>query len=75
MTPIGIGITLISYTVGVWGYCLVRGYNVKFTQLFATTWPAAGSSSSATQGATPGTTPGAANPPPPAASSGPAPRG
>lgn len=39
MIPIGVGITFAAYTVGIWGYCLVRGYNVKFTQLFATTWP------------------------------------
>lgn len=42
MIPIGVGITFAAYTVGIWGYCLVRGYNVKFTQLFKATWPAAG---------------------------------
>lgn len=41
MIPIGVGITFLAYTTGIWGYCLVRGYNVKFTQLFKTTWPGA----------------------------------
>ena len=39
MVPIGMVIVWISYTTGIWGYCLVRGYNVKFTQLFGATWP------------------------------------
>jgi hypothetical protein len=39
MVPIGMAIMWLSYTTGMWGYCLVRGYNVKFTQLFGTTWP------------------------------------
>ena len=33
------GIVWAGYTVGIWGYCLVRGYNVPFTMLFKTTWP------------------------------------
>lgn len=48
MIPIGVGLVWLSYTTGIWGYCLVRGYNVKFTQLFAATWPANKGSSLAT---------------------------
>jgi hypothetical protein len=44
MIPIGVGIVFLSYTTGLWGYCLIRGYNVKFTQLFASTWPGANTS-------------------------------
>jgi len=39
MIPVGVGIVFLAYTAGMWGYCLVRGLNVKFTQLFAATWP------------------------------------
>ena len=39
MIPVGLGLVWAGYTLGVWGYCLVRGYNVTFTQLFANVWP------------------------------------
>lgn len=39
MTAIGMGLAFGAYTLGLWGYCLVRGYNVPFTALFAQTWP------------------------------------
>lgn len=45
MTPIGVGIAFLGYTVAIWGYCLIRGYDVRFTQTFAATWPGGGSSS------------------------------
>lgn len=38
MIAIGLGVLWGGYTVGIWGYCLVRGYNVPFTQLFGSTW-------------------------------------
>ena len=41
MIPIGVAVVWLSYTTGIWSYCLVRGYNVKFTQLFKATWPKA----------------------------------
>jgi hypothetical protein len=52
MIPIGVGVVFLAYTTGIWGFCLVRGYNVKFTQLFGSAWPnaAAGSGSSTSQG-------------------------
>jgi hypothetical protein len=40
MIPIGVGVVWLAYTTGIWGYCLVRGYNVTFRQLFSPTWPA-----------------------------------
>lgn len=35
---IGLGVLLGGYTIGIWGYCLVNGYNVPFMQLFGNTW-------------------------------------
>ena len=39
MIAIGLGLAWAGYTVGIWGYCLVRGYDVTFMQLFKGTWP------------------------------------
>ena len=33
MPAIGIGVTWLGWAVSLYGYCLVRGYNVKFTDL------------------------------------------
>jgi hypothetical protein len=41
VTGIGIGLAFGAYTLGLWGYCLIRGYNVPFTSMFGQTWPAA----------------------------------
>lgn len=41
MIPIGLGLAWAGYTVGIWGYCMVRGYDVTFAQCFKVTWPAA----------------------------------
>lgn len=41
MVAIGMGLVFTAYAVGMWGYCLVRGYNVTFAQVFAPTWPGA----------------------------------
>ena len=68
MIPVGVGIVFLAYTTGIWVFCLVRGYNVKFTQLFSATWP--GSTT-----AKPGTVTSTSAPPPPRAGAGPAPRG
>lgn len=43
MTGIGIGIIVAAYSVGVWGYCLVKGYDISYFALWRTTppkWPA-----------------------------------
>jgi hypothetical protein len=39
MTPIGMGLTFAAYTLGLWGYCLTRSYDVPFSALFKPTWP------------------------------------
>lgn len=33
------GLAFAAYTLGLFGYCLVRGYNVPFTSMFGQTWP------------------------------------
>lgn len=40
MVAIGMGLVFIGYAVGMWGYCLVRGYNVPFMQVFTSRWSA-----------------------------------
>jgi hypothetical protein len=39
MIAIGVGLAWAGYAIGIWGYCLVRGCNVTFMQLFKPTWP------------------------------------
>lgn len=39
MIAAGFAVTWAGYTLGVWGYCLIKSYNVTFGQLFKTTWP------------------------------------
>ena len=39
MVPIGLALSWAGYTVGIWGYCLIRGYDVTFVQCFKGTWP------------------------------------
>lgn len=34
MTGLGIGIITAMYSIGLWGYMLVRGYDVTFPQLW-----------------------------------------
>ena len=35
------GLAFGAYSLGLWGYCLIRGYNVPFTSMFAQAWPGA----------------------------------
>jgi hypothetical protein len=37
---IGIGVTFAAYTIGMLGYCLLRGYNITFGNLWGQEWPA-----------------------------------
>lgn len=39
MIVIGVGVAYLGYAAGVWGYCLIRGYNVTGPQLFGKIWP------------------------------------
>jgi hypothetical protein len=36
---IGMGLIWGAYTLGIWGYCLLNTYNVRFTDLFKADWP------------------------------------
>jgi hypothetical protein len=42
MIAIGLGLAWAGYTVFMWGYCLVRDYNVTVPDLFKASWPGAG---------------------------------
>jgi hypothetical protein len=39
MTAIGMVLILAGYYAGLYGYCLIRGYDVTFTSLAHTSWP------------------------------------
>lgn len=41
MITIGLGVVFFAYVTGIWGYCLLKSYDVTFTQLFAGNWPGA----------------------------------
>jgi hypothetical protein len=41
MIAIGFGVAWAGYTVFMWGYCLVRDYDVTVTDLFKAAWPGA----------------------------------
>lgn len=42
MMAVAIGVAWAGYALGIWGYCLVRGYDVPFTGVFKSTWPGGG---------------------------------
>lgn len=48
MIAIGMALVWGGYTIGIWGYCLVNGYDVTFTSLFGTKW-VSGTSSQGSQ--------------------------
>lgn len=48
MVAIGMGLVFAGFTVGIWGVCLVAGYDVPFTALFGSTWPGASSAKAGT---------------------------
>lgn len=40
MAAIGIGLVYLGYSLGLWGYTLMKGYNISFNQLFdPKVWP------------------------------------
>lgn len=41
MVAIGMALVWGGYTIGIWGYCLVNGYDVTFQSLFGTQWVSA----------------------------------
>jgi hypothetical protein len=42
MPAISIGVVWFGYSMTLWGYCLIRGYNVKLTDLINPLHPYAG---------------------------------
>jgi hypothetical protein len=42
MIAIGLGLAWAGYTVFMWGYCLVRDYDVTVPDLFKASWPGSG---------------------------------
>jgi hypothetical protein len=39
MVAIGLAAVWAGYAITLYGYCLVRGYDVPFTAMFRATWP------------------------------------
>lgn len=39
VVAIGMALVFAGYAVGIWGYCLVRGYDVSFANVFGMAWP------------------------------------
>jgi hypothetical protein len=39
MLPVGMLLSWAGYSVGLWGWCLIRGYNVTLGQLMSPTHP------------------------------------
>jgi hypothetical protein len=42
MIAIGMGMAWVGYSFGLWGYCLIRGFNVKLTDLMNPVHPYSG---------------------------------
>ena len=40
MVAVGLGVIWAAYYAGLWGYCLIRGYDVPFTALIHSSWAA-----------------------------------
>ena len=43
MVAIGFAVAWAGYALGMFGYCLLRDYDVTLPALFKTTWPGSGS--------------------------------
>ena len=56
MVIIGMVLLWSGYSLGLWGYCLVNGYDVSFGSLFHSDWPAGGSKTGAPAPSGPGIT-------------------
>jgi hypothetical protein len=39
LPAIGIGLVWIAYAAGLYGYCLMKGYNVSAKELMSPKWP------------------------------------
>lgn len=47
MIALGVGTVWVGYYLFMYGYCLVRGYDVSIGQLMGATWPGSGKSNPA----------------------------
>lgn len=45
MVALAIGVLWVGYAGGLYGYCLIRGYNVTPKQLLSSQWPPASAAS------------------------------
>jgi hypothetical protein len=39
MIAMGMGLTMAGYTIGLYGWILLRGNNISFQELFTAGWP------------------------------------
>ena len=51
MVAIGFGLAWAGYATFMWGYCLVRDYNVTVPDLFKAVWPGTSGTAKGTQAA------------------------
>jgi hypothetical protein len=58
MVAIGMGVLWAAYLIGIYGYCLVRGYDVPFGNLLKTSWVAGTPAAAAPGAGLPPTDPG-----------------
>ncbi len=65
MVAVGMGVLWASYTVGLYGWVLIKGYDKSFGSLFRTTWasPAPAARPAAPGGSAPGGSAPGSNPP------------
>lgn len=39
MLALGMGLLFVGYTVSLYGYILIKGYDISFAQMFGSNWP------------------------------------
>lgn len=49
MFALGLGVLYIGYSVGLYGYCVIRGYDISFVEMFVGPWPPTVGASTAPQ--------------------------
>jgi hypothetical protein len=53
MFALGLGVLYLGYTVTLYGYILIKGYDVSFAEMFVGTWPPASGPGAAGENAVP----------------------
>lgn len=56
MAGLGIGLMWGAYTLGLYGYCLIKGYDITLLQLLKPTWPPVSTIKAGGKIASPGST-------------------